>query len=68
MGQDRIVLISVGTVSVGGKGEISVSDYLHSVYAEVLNHKRPLTLPMMRRLHQGLGIPAEVLIAESVAA
>ena len=36
--------------------------------AEVLNHKRPLTLPMIRRLHQGLGIPAEVLINESVAA
>lgn len=30
--------------------------------AEVLNHKRPLTLPMIRRLHHGLGIPAEVLI------
>ncbi|HSD47835.1 MAG TPA: hypothetical protein VLB87_14505, partial [Pyrinomonadaceae bacterium] len=27
--------------------------------AEVLNHKRPLTLPMIRRLHQGLRIPAE---------
>lgn len=36
--------------------------------AEVLNHKRPLTLPMIRRLHQGLGIPAELLIAENVAA
>jgi HTH-type transcriptional regulator/antitoxin HigA len=36
--------------------------------AEVLNHKRPLTLPMIRRLHQGLRIPAEVLIAESLAA
>jgi HTH-type transcriptional regulator / antitoxin HigA len=36
--------------------------------AEVLNHKRPLTLPMIRRLHHGLGIPAEVLIGESVAA
>src|SRR5215831_5461989 len=36
--------------------------------AEVLNHKRPLTLPMIRRLHDGLGIPAEVLIGESVAA
>jgi HTH-type transcriptional regulator/antitoxin HigA len=31
---------------------------------EVLNRKRPLTLAMIRRLHQGLGIPAEVLIAE----
>lgn len=30
--------------------------------AEVLNHKRPLTLPMIRRLHFGLGIPADVLI------
>ena len=36
--------------------------------AEVLNHKRPLTLAMIRRLHHGLGIPAEVLINESVAA
>lgn len=30
---------------------------------EVLNRKRPLTLAMIRRLHQRLGIPAEVLIA-----
>lgn len=30
--------------------------------SEVLNHKRSLTLPMIRRLHAGLGIPAEVLI------
>jgi HTH-type transcriptional regulator/antitoxin HigA len=36
--------------------------------AEVLNHKRSLTLPMIRRLHDGLGIPADVLIGESVAA
>lgn len=34
---------------------------------EILNRKRPLTLPMIRRLHQRLGIPAEVLIAETVA-
>src|SRR5271154_2810223 len=32
--------------------------------AEVLNHKRRLTLPMIRKLHKGLGIPAEVLIRE----
>jgi HTH-type transcriptional regulator/antitoxin HigA len=30
---------------------------------EVLNRKRPLTLAMIRRLHRGLGIPAEVLVA-----
>lgn len=30
--------------------------------AEVLNRRRNLTLPMIRRLHIGLGIPAEILI------
>jgi HTH-type transcriptional regulator/antitoxin HigA len=29
---------------------------------EVLNRRRGLTIGMIRRLHQGLGIPAEVLI------
>jgi HTH-type transcriptional regulator/antitoxin HigA len=29
---------------------------------EVLNRVRPLTLTMIRRLHAGLGIPAEALI------
>lgn len=29
---------------------------------EVLNRKRTLTLAMIRRLHEGLGIPAESLI------
>ncbi len=31
--------------------------------SEVLNHKRDLTLPMIRALHDKLGIPAESLIA-----
>jgi HTH-type transcriptional regulator/antitoxin HigA len=35
---------------------------------EVLNHKRSLTLPMIWKLHQGLGIPAEVLIQPSAHA
>lgn len=30
--------------------------------AEVLNHKRPLSLAMIRRLYSGLGIPASVLV------
>ena len=34
---------------------------------EVLTRKRPLTLAMIRRLHQSLGIPADVLIAETAA-
>ncbi len=34
----------------------------HDRVSEVLNRKRPLTLDMIRRLHQGLGIPADILI------
>jgi HTH-type transcriptional regulator/antitoxin HigA len=30
--------------------------------SEVLNRKRPLTIRMIRKLHTGLGIPADVLI------
>jgi HTH-type transcriptional regulator/antitoxin HigA len=30
--------------------------------SEVLNRKRPLTMEMIRNLHKGLGIPAEILI------
>src|SRR5215470_4940369 len=33
--------------------------------AEVLNRKRPLSLEMIRRLHTGLGIAAEILIQPS---
>jgi HTH-type transcriptional regulator/antitoxin HigA len=32
--------------------------------SEVLNRKRPLSLTMIRALHRGLGIPAEVLLQE----
>jgi HTH-type transcriptional regulator/antitoxin HigA len=38
---------------------------INRVY-EVLNRKRPLTLQMIRRLHEDLGIPAESLIKPSV--
>jgi len=36
---------------------------LNRVY-EILNHKRPLTLKMIWKLHRGLGIPAESLIKQ----
>ncbi len=39
---------------IGGSGRVS----------EVLNRKRALTLPMIRHLHDGLGLPADALIAE----
>jgi len=35
---------------------------------EILNHKRSLTLKMIWNLHQGLGIPAELLIKPTVRA
>jgi len=36
---------------------------INRVY-EVLNHKRDLTLPMIRKLHAQLAIPAETVIRE----
>lgn len=38
-----------------------------SKVSEVLSGKRPLSLTMMRKLHDGLGIPAEVLLQDSTA-
>jgi HTH-type transcriptional regulator/antitoxin HigA len=35
-----------------------------SKVSEVLNRKRPLSLSMIRALHEGLGMPAEVLLQE----
>ncbi len=35
-----------------------------SKVSEVLSRKRPLSLPMIRRLHHGLDIPADVLIED----
>ncbi len=35
-----------------------------SKVSEILNRKRPLSLAMMRGLHEGLGIPAAVLLQE----
>jgi HTH-type transcriptional regulator/antitoxin HigA len=35
---------------------------------EVLNRKRGLTLAMVRRLHAGLGIPAESLLKQGIEA
>jgi HTH-type transcriptional regulator/antitoxin HigA len=49
--------------------DLSVSDLVpfigqrNRVY-EVLSGKRRLSIPMIRRLHRGLGIPLEILIAE----
>ena len=34
-------------------------------FYEMLARKRPLTLHMIRRMHKGMGIPAEVLISQA---
>ena len=39
-----------------------LAPYLGRHAAEVLSRKHPLTLAMMRRVHHGLGIPADVLL------
>jgi HTH-type transcriptional regulator/antitoxin HigA len=38
-----------------------------SKVSEVLSGRRPLSKAMIRKLHEGLGIPAEILIGESGA-
>ncbi|HMN13436.1 MAG TPA: ImmA/IrrE family metallo-endopeptidase [Bellilinea sp.] len=45
-------------------GRKDLEQYIGSTskVSEVLSRKRPLSLSMIRRLHQGLGIPADVLI------
>jgi HTH-type transcriptional regulator/antitoxin HigA len=35
--------------------------------SEVLNRKRGLSLEMIRRLHAGLGIPADLIMGKSVS-
>lgn len=47
-GLDRSALQPI----LGGRGRVS----------EVLARKRPLTLPMIRRLQAGLGLPADALV------
>ena len=35
-----------------------------SKVSEVLSYRRPLSISMVRKLHEGLGIPAEILIKD----
>jgi HTH-type transcriptional regulator/antitoxin HigA len=50
---------------LGPKDLVPMIGQLNRVY-EVLSRKRPLTLAMIRRLYQDLGIPAESLINPTV--
>ena len=67
-----VELISTGgTAKVLREAGLTVKDLepmigrSNRVY-EILNRKRPLTLPMIRKLHDRLGIPAESLIRPSM--
>jgi len=53
----------------GGLTRKDLEPYIgsQSKVSEVLNRKRPLSLAMIRALHKGLGIPAEVLLQEEGA-
>lgn len=50
-----------------GLRQVDVAEYFggRSKASEVLSGKRPLTLRMIRKLNEGLGIPADSLIRES---
>jgi HTH-type transcriptional regulator/antitoxin HigA len=52
-----------------GLQSIDLHPYLQSKskVSEVMNRKRPLSLSMIRALHRGLKIPAEVLVQEPAA-
>ena len=50
-------------MALAPKDLVPMIGQINRVY-ELLNRKRPLTLQMIRRLHQKLGIPAESLIKE----
>src|SRR5262249_21307931 len=51
---------------LGPKDLVPMIGQLNRVY-EVLSRKRPLTLAMIRALHDQLGIPSELLIREPSA-
>lgn len=50
-----------------GFKKVDLVPYMGSLpkVSEVLARKRPLNLAMIRKLHQGLGIPADVLLAKT---
>jgi len=52
-----------------GLAPADLQPYLQSKskVSEVMNRKRPLSLRMIRALHRGLQIPAEVLVQETQA-
>ena len=73
LGQRRVraaVVLSSGFGEVDERGRASERDLVGIIGSrsrvwEVMNGRRPLTLPMIRALHRELGIPLESLISEA---
>ena len=57
------VKFRIDQLGIGQKGLIPFIGSRSKV-SEILNRKKPISLAMMRALHKGLGIPAEVLLRE----
>src|SRR4030043_1866943 len=57
------VKFRIDQLGIGQKGLIPFIGSRSKV-SEILNRKKPISLAMMRALHKGLGIPAEVLLQE----
>ena len=58
------ILFRMDQMKLGRKDLVPCLGSISKV-SEVLSRKRPLSLPMIRRLNKELGIPADVLIADS---
>lgn len=58
------ILFRMGQI---GLKKVDLVPYMGSLpkVSEVLARKRPLNLAMIRKLHQGLGVPADVLLAQT---
>ena len=57
------ILFRMDQMNLGRKDLVPYIGSISKV-SEVLSRKRPLSLPMIRRLNRGLGIPADVLIED----
>ena len=67
---DPIEAIKIRMEELGMKDQQSLVPFIgpKSRVSEVLNRKRPLSLKMIYRLHQGLQIPLEVFVNERTVA
>ena len=59
------ILFRMEQMGLNRKDLVPYIDSISKV-SEVLSRKRPLSLSMIRRLHEKLGIPAEILIKDAL--